>query len=209
MAARKQAIIFDFDGTIADSVDEIIRIMNRLSPQYGYKRISEARKEALRHEASESILKDFKISKLKLLFLIRKVKFELNQNIGDVRPVYGMKKTLLNLKDQGYVLGIASSNAKQTVQQFLRDHDLDVFDFIYAKTVFSKSRMIRHVMKQLDVSPESVYYVGDETRDIEAAKRAGVRVIAVTWGINSREILESYNPDHLVDHPDQLASLLA
>jgi phosphoglycolate phosphatase len=52
-----------------------------------------------------------------------------------------------------------------------------------------------------------VLYIGDETRDIEAAHKAGVRVAAVTWGYNNAEMLKRFSPDYLVSRPHELLSL--
>ena len=52
-----------------------------------------------------------------------------------------------------------------------------------------------------------VIYVGDEVRDITGAKNAGVKVIAVAWGYNSRELLEKHKPDFPVDTPQESPSL--
>ncbi|MEB3145344.1 MAG: HAD hydrolase-like protein, partial [Cylindrospermopsis raciborskii 1523720] len=60
------------------------------------------------------------------------------------------------------------------------------------------------VIKQRQIKPQTVIYVGDETRDIEAAKKANLKVIAVTWGFNSPEALTRENPDFLIDHPREL-----
>ena len=55
---------------------------------------------------------------------------------------------------------------------------------------------------------KEIVYVADETRDIEAAKKAKVRIISVTWGFNSREILKKQNPDFLVDRPEEILRII-
>ena len=57
--------------------------------------------------------------------------------------------------------------------------------------------------------PSNVLYVGDEVRDIEAAKKAGIRIAAVTWGYNSKKALEAYKPDYLVTKPEELLQICA
>jgi phosphoglycolate phosphatase len=64
------------------------------------------------------------------------------------------------------------------------------------------------VIKQRQIKPETVIYVGDETRDIEAAKKANVQVIAVSWGFNSPEALARENPNFLIDHPWELLEVI-
>ena len=67
--------------------------------------------------------------------------------------------------------------------------------------------MIKHLLKEKNFSNGDMVYVGDEVRDIKAAKKARVRVIAVTWGLNSRKILEKEHPDYLVDRPQELLKI--
>ena len=55
---------------------------------------------------------------------------------------------------------------------------------------------------------DEVVYVGDEVRDIKAAKRAGMKIIAASWGYNEREALEKYKPDLIVDRPVELIEVV-
>ena len=84
-----------------------------------------------------------------------------------------------------------------------------MFDFIYSGvTIFGKTTIINNVLRQKHFQPESVIYVGDETRDIESAKKANIKVIAVSWGFNSPEALSKQNPDFLIHHPHELLAVM-
>jgi len=63
-------------------------------------------------------------------------------------------------------------------------------------------------LKERNFDPQSVFYVGDETRDVEAARKAGVKTIAVTWGFNGEDILKKQKPDYLARRPEELIALL-
>ncbi|NES07303.1 MAG: HAD hydrolase-like protein, partial [Okeania sp. SIO2F4] len=75
-------------------------------------------------------------------------------------------------------------------------------------TLFGKHRAIKKYLKSENIQPEEMVYVGDETRDINAAKKAKVKAIAVTWGFNSREALSEYQPDALVEQPQELIEVI-
>lgn len=182
--------------------------MNKQAKHYGFKRITETTISQFRDENSMTILKNMKLPFYRILFLIRRIKQDFHRTIEDVKPVYGMRKTLKDLKSQGYTLGIATSNSKATVEQFLIQHDVDIFDFIVGKTVFHKGKMLSKIIKHFRFPIENVYYVGDETRDIEAARHAKIKVISVTWGINSATILATYKPDFIINKPEQLSEVL-
>lgn len=205
----EKVIIFDFDGTIADTLQSIVSIINRLSDKFGYEKVTEESIDILRNKQTEEILKDLKISMTKIPFIIRKVKVELNKEIESLKPTVAIKESLLELKKNRYKLGILTSNSKDNVSKFLKRNNLDLFDFIYSgSSIFGKSKVMNNLLKNQNLKPEEVIYVGDEIRDIEAAKRAKIRIIAVSWGFNSKQILEKQIPDFLINEPKELIKLL-
>lgn len=117
---------------------------------------------------------------------------------------------LINLKKTHHPLGILSSNNKTNIVKFLKNYRIDFFDFIYSeKNLFGKSRAIDNLLKKQDLKPQEIIYVGDEIRDIEAAKKSKIKVVAVTWGFNTKAILEKMKPDFLVENPDELLKILS
>jgi phosphoglycolate phosphatase len=206
----QKVIIFDFDGTIADTVDALVSIANRLAVEFGYIQITPDQLTLLRNFSSREIIKYSGVSLFKIPFLVKKVKAELKDKIQELQPIPGMKESLIELQNHGYQLGIITSNSKDNVTAFLRINELDnLFEFIYSGvTIFGKTTIINNVMKQKQLKPQRVIYVGDETRDIEASKKANIKVIAVTWGFNSAEILSKQNPDFLIHQPSELLQVI-
>ena len=206
----KKVIMFDFDGTIADTLDAIVSITNRLAVEFGYKQTTQEELAQIQNLNSKEIIKQSGISIFKLPFLLRKVKAELNKEIQRVRPISGIKEALIELKNQGNRLGILTSNSSANVVAFLETNELeDLFDFIYSgKTLFGKSKVINNLLKQENIDPKTAIYVGDETRDIEAARKSHIKAIAVSWGFNSAEVLAKHNPDFLIHQPNQLIEVI-
>jgi phosphoglycolate phosphatase len=206
----QKVIIFDFDGTIADTVDALVSIANRLAVEFGYIQITPEQFTLLRNFSSREIIKYSGISLFKIPFLVKKVKAELKNKIQGLKPIPGMKESLIELKNHGYQLGIITSNSKDNVTAFLSINELDnLFEFIYSGvTIFGKTTIINNVLKQKQLKPQTVIYVGDETRDIEASKKANIKVVAVTWGFNSPEILAKQNPDFLIHQPSELLQVI-
>ena len=111
-----------------------------------------------------------------------------------------MPEALRELQALGYSLGIITSNTELNVQIFLRNHGLELFDFIRCSSkLLGKARMIRSVIRRQHVRAADILFVGDETRDIEASKKAGIRIAAVTWGYNSRRSLVAMKPDFIFE----------
>jgi phosphoglycolate phosphatase-like HAD superfamily hydrolase len=114
----------------------------------------------------------------------------------------------MELKEMGFRTGILTSNSQENVTQFLIANQLEQFDVIYSgASLFGKSKVIRSALKKQNLKTTDVLYVGDETRDIDAARSAGVRIVSVSWGFNNREILSAQMPDYLIDDPNQLSKI--
>jgi phosphoglycolate phosphatase len=206
----QKVIIFDFDGTIADTVDALVTIANRLALEFGYVPINSQELAILRNLTAREIIKYSGVSLLKIPFLVKKVKGELKHKIPEIKPINGINSALIELHNQGYHLGIITSNSQENVNEFLKCHNLDaLFGFIYSGvTIFGKTTIINNVLRQKQFKPEAVIYVGDETRDIESAKKANIKVVAVSWGFNSSEALGKQHPDFLIHHPQELLDVI-
>jgi len=206
-----KVIIFDFDGTIADTLEALVTIANSLAVKFNFKQITPEELAVLRNLNSRQIIKKSGISLLQIPFLVKRVKSELKQQIQHLSTIPGIKEALIELNNQGHRLGIITSNSTDNVTAFLQKNELEhLFDFIHSGiTIFGKTRIINNFLKQENLQPEEVIYIGDETRDIEATKKAHVKVIAVSWGFNSREVLAAENPDFLIDHPSELLEVIA
>ncbi len=206
-----KVIIFDFDGTIADTLDAIVKISNCLAADFGYKQTSLAEINYLKNLSSREIIKQSGISIFKVPFLVRKVKSELTKEIQYLKPIPCIKEALIEIKEQGEQLFIITSNSKENFILFLEKNNMqDLFDFIYSgATLFGKSKIINNILQQQNINYKQVIYVGDETRDIEAAKKSNIKAIAVSWGFNSQEVLAAQNPDFLIHQPHQLINVIA
>ncbi|WNZ45364.1 HAD-IA family hydrolase [Leptolyngbya boryana CZ1] len=205
-----KVILFDFDGTIVDSVEVGIAITNRLAAEFRFPPFDEETLEELKQLGSREALRRSRIPVWKLPFLIRRFTQELNREISSLQLFPEMRETLLHLKEHGHLLGIVSTNSVRNIQEFLRIQELtSTFDFVSASyALFGKSRLILKILHQHQFHPSQVYYVGDETRDIEAARKSGVCAIAATWGLNSTEILQANHPDFLIQSPQELVPLI-
>lgn len=206
-----ELVIFDFDGTIADTHGTFVEILNQLSDEFGYQPVTDEEVFQMRGLSSREIVQKSEISIFKIPFLLRRAKEELNQKIANILPISGIEVSLNSLIDKQIKLGILTSNIEKNVSAFLRENDLEnIFEFIYSgNTIFGKDRILRKLLQEYNIDPGLVVYVGDETRDIDAAKKSGIKAIGVTWGFNSQEILAQHHPDLLVDCPQSLADAIA
>jgi phosphoglycolate phosphatase len=205
-----RVVVFDFDGTIADTHDTFVEIINRLAKNFGYQPVNAEELERLKNLSSQEIIKQSQVSPIQIPFLLHRVKRELNKQIEHLKPFNGFHYCLSVLKKRGYILGIITSNTKENVNIFLENNQLlNLFDFIYSGTpLFGKHKIIDRLIRQNKFCADEMIYVGDETRDISAAKKSQVQVVAVAWGFNSPQILAKFHPDHLIHHPLELLDIL-
>jgi phosphoglycolate phosphatase len=205
-----KVVIFDFDGTIADSFDAVLRIVNRMAIEFGFAPVDPKEVKRLRNLNSREIVMQSKVPLLRLPLLLRRLKSELNREICQLQPVVGMPEMLIELHQRGDRLGIVTSNSRENVEAFLKTHQLEeLFDFIYSgTTIFGKGKILKRILRENQLNGKTVFYVGDETRDIEAAKKTGIQVIAVSWGFNSKQALFEQMPDFLVDQPPEIVSAI-
>lgn len=206
-----KVILFDFDGTIADTYQAIAKITNQLSTEFGYKALDQEELILIKNISSREIVKRSEISIFKLPFLVRRVRAELSKEIAELQPIKGIAQVLLKLKKQGYILGIVTSNNKENVNIFLAKNQLDhLFSYIYSSTaIFGKHRILNQVIREHNIVQSDIIYVGDETRDIRSARKSLISVVAVSWGFNAAEILQEHQPDYLVAEPSELLEAIA
>jgi phosphoglycolate phosphatase len=129
--------------------------------------------------------------------------------IKTLKVFKGLPGVLTKLKTLGYSLNILTSNSKQNVELFIKQNDLLIFDQVCGDvSLFGKDKAILNFIKQNSLSKDKAIYIGDEIRDVVACKKAGIEIIAVSWGFNSKAGLQKSQPDYLIDKPTNLLSLL-
>ena len=207
---RYGTLIFDFDGTIADTLSAIIRLVNEHADEYHIRPLEERDVDELRGMSNIEIIKKYKVPLVKVPALILRAQKELNQRIGEMALFPGIKELVFGLRGLGVRLGILTSNSRENVQKFLRAQGLDVFDFIHAEqNFFGKNWALLHLLRKHGLKKDEVLYVGDEVRDIEACQKVGVPVIAVSWGFHRRKLLADKDPTYLVDEAPDIMAIVA
>jgi phosphoglycolate phosphatase len=201
---NNKTVIFDFDGTLADTLSTAIEIYNSVASSYGAKTISQEDIALLRSSRPQELMRNYGVTFWNLPRLALQVKQGLKQQPVRLHPE--IQDVIYKLSADGYTLGILSSNDVDFILPILeQNHLLDTFTFVegYGR-IFGKHRALKRIMRVRKLDPADVIYIGDETRDIEAAKRAGVSPVAVTWGFQTRNAFEKISTPTIVDSQDEL-----
>jgi phosphoglycolate phosphatase len=206
--AAKPAVIFDFDGTMADTFRIAIGIFERMTGRADT--FSEEEIERLRGLGGLTVLRELHIKPWLVPLMLIRGRGLMRRSLPSIKLFNGIKPLIEELAAQGVPLYITSSNSTSNILEFLREQGMDeYFIRIYGNVgLFGKARVLRRVLANNRLDRATTTYVGDESRDIEAAKHVGLRSVAVTWGYNNAAILESHNPDALVKTPQELAKAL-
>jgi phosphoglycolate phosphatase len=206
--AHCSVLVFDFDGTLADTFGVGLGIFNQLSAEFGFRPIMDEEIPAARKMSARELIDAYGISHRKVPQIAARGLKLLHARMGQVQPFAEIPEVLRTLKTRGYILGILTSNSEDNVRLFLDRHELTMFDFVRTSSrLFGKAREIRHLFREHRWPKETVALLGDECRDIEAAQKAQLPIVAVSWGFNSQEALAAQSPAALVHHPQELLSL--
>ncbi|MEO0456250.1 MAG: HAD hydrolase-like protein [Cyanobacteria bacterium P01_A01_bin.114] len=199
-------LIFDFDGTIANTLDVIVDITNRLAPDYGFSPTTPDKLQHFRSLSTQQLLEEAEIPLFRVPFLLRRVRRELRKEVHLLEPIPQLTRVIHELAAQDHQLMIASSNSPHNIHHFLAQHGLEkAFSHVHANIgLLGKTRILKRIQHRNSLHPAQMLYVGDETRDIEAAQRANIQIAAVSWGFSSRAALQRQQPSFLLDKPAEL-----
>ena len=203
-------VVFDFDGTLADTFPSIIDVAYRLSPRT--RRLPPEAIADLRRLPLLNAMRSLGIPLLRLPFLILFTRKRLTPHMGDVPAYPGVESTVKALHKAGHQLFILTSNYKENVEIFLQRHKLeryfvDIQTVQYANTM-TKTLALRRLLKQYGLATKKTHHVGNEALDIRAARRVGMPSVAVAWGGYDGKALRASKPTVIIDQPQELVKLL-
>jgi phosphoglycolate phosphatase len=203
-------IIFDFDGTLANSVDLMFDLYNSHTEEFGYLPVKREEFPEIRRMGYAKVMRLKKIKARRLPKIISVLSREMRKSMDEVNPYDGIVSVLFDLQKMGFSIGVLTSNQTSLVQDFFKKHAFPNFDFVVSeKTIFGKDKALKKIIRRLGLECEQVLYVGDEPRDVTASHKAGIQVIGVTWGLAGNEGFETIIPDKIVHTPKELLDTIS
>jgi phosphoglycolate phosphatase len=205
---RYRLAIFDFDGTLADSFPFFLSVFNRIADEHGFRRVDLDHIERLRHFGTREMMRHVGMPAWKLPLAAASFKTLMRENAGQVRLFPQVDHALRELARGDVKLTIVSSNAEDNVRQVLGPELSPLISqYECGMSIFGKTARIRKVLRCAATAPAAALYIGDQTTDADAARRAGVAFAAVHWGYAPIEALRKVAPEHEFDLPASLAAI--
>jgi phosphoglycolate phosphatase-like HAD superfamily hydrolase len=202
-------VIFDFDGTVADSFEESLLAYNRVAPRLRLRPAREAELPELRRMGAGQLMQALGIPMWKLPRLMIAVRADLHEHFHSVKPVPGIAQAIRDLHESGYHLAIVTSNSEENVWNFFNRHGIHEFDTVVAgSSIFGKATRLRRLIKAAHADLAASVYIGDTVPDIRAAREAGTLAVAVAWGFSDPSLLAAEMPDALTQSAGDLAATI-
>jgi len=200
-------VIFDFDGVIGDTFEETKNIVAHLYEEFNHEKVDPKDIEKLINNSVKEVIKKLNLQANEIPVFQERIRLGLNKRIDKIKIFKDIKKLLVSLKRDGYTLGILSSNSEKNLHFILKKNNIDFFDFIYSgSALFDKGKVLANLIKKENLIPAKTIYVGDEARDIQAARKNKVISIAVDWGYVRS--LEKENPDYFAEKPKDILKII-
>jgi phosphoglycolate phosphatase len=193
-ASPIRLVIFDFDGTLSDS----------------FRTVQPDEVDMLRNKSSRDVIAFLGISRWKLPLIARHVRRLVGRNAHQIELFPGTPDLLEQIAATGVKIALVTSNAEANVRKILGpEHAARIDCFACGSSLFGKAPKFRRVLKKMGVKPGEVLAVGDETRDIDAAREVGMRAGSVLWGYAAEELLIAMRPDVLFRTPQDIIEHVA
>lgn len=203
-------VIFDFDGTLADSYSWFLRVVNEAADRYGFLRIEDANREMLRGQEARAIMRHLRLPAWKTPLVARFMRRRMHIHAGEIPLYAGTDRLLESLSRQGVGLAIVSSNSEQNIRRILGPRLASLIrHYECGVSLYGKARRLRRVLRNAGVQPADALCVGDEIRDLRASHAVGIPFGAVAWGFTRVEALAAHAPREVFSHVDEILQKVA
>jgi len=187
-------VIFDFDGTLADSFRWFVNTINSVAKRFRFKPLDLKRLEEFRGCSARQMMAHAELSMWKLPRVTREMRRLMTERIDEIRLFDGVGTVLKNLDAARVNVAVVTTNAKENVLRVMgADNAALVGHFGCGASLFGKRAKFKAAVMASGVAPEDVLCVGDEIRDAEMAAALGLDFAGVSWGYTRPDVLQRYS----------------
>lgn len=209
-------IIFDLDGTLLNTLEDLMDSVNYSLMKHGFKTrsLEEIRSfvgngvAVLMHKAvptktDEEIEKD----------CLAVFKAHYKENMNNKTCLYdGIPELLKVLRENGHKIAVVSNKFEPAVKGLCDIYFKDLIDLAAGQTQTRNRKPapdgVFYAMDKLGADKEQTIYIGDSEVDVETARNSALPCIGVTWGFRGREVFEEQNAEYIVDTPEEILDIV-
>jgi phosphoglycolate phosphatase len=206
---KYRLVIFDFDGTLANSFPWFVQMVNSVALQYNFKQVAADEVEGLRNLSALQLVRYLGIPLWKLPVIANHVRQRMTKDREGISRFEGVDHILEQLHQAGMVLALVTSNSYINVRHVLGEENLALMSYIECDvSVLGKRSRFRKILKQSGIPPQEAISIGDEIRDIEAAHQERIPFGAVAWGYTHVDALKAHAPAKVFTRMDEILKLI-
>ena len=205
---RYRLAIFDFDGTLADSLPWVLRAMDDVADRFKFRRVREGELDELRHCDAGEVMRRLGIPRWKLPMIARYVRTRMAADVDQIQLFPGAGEVLDELVAAGLALAVVSANGEETIRKVLGPRARHVTAMAAGVSLFGKRGKLLRMSRLAGIAPSDTIVIGDEIRDLNASKAAHMAFGAVSWGLTRPDALQAGGAEtvfrHMADIPRML-----
>lgn len=207
---RARLVIFDFDGTLADSYPWFLGVINQLADEHGFRRVEEHEIESLRSHGARQVVEHLGIPLWKMPLIGRRFRQLMADEIDHISLFPGVDRVLQGLAARGIRRAIVTSNSVDNVRQVLGPGNAALIDhYACGAAIFGKRSKLRDVLRDSGIPAHEALCIGDEIRDLEAAHAEGIAFGGVAWGYTNPESLRAHGPQVMFTRMEEILDLVS
>jgi phosphoglycolate phosphatase len=203
-------LIFDFDGTLANSFPWLMDILDELADKFHTLHLDPSQLDEIKNYPPRKIMKMHKVPAWKLPAILKFTRSRMKTSGEGIQCFEGVSELLRSLHDSDVRMALVTTNTCETVRRVLGDELFDMFHFYEDRiSLFGKPAALKRIIRKSGLDCSEMLAIGDEIRDIEAAKKVNIPFGAVSWGFSTPEALSLCEPEYLFTEMSQILDTIS
>ncbi|MCX6056204.1 MAG: HAD hydrolase-like protein [Chloroflexi bacterium] len=202
-------IVFDFDGTLANSFPWVLGILDELAKKFNTKPLDPTQLEQIKNYSPRVILEMHNVPLWKLPSILKFTRARMRTHGETIKIFEGVDLLLQALSERNIRLAIVTTNTRETVRRVLGEELFELFHYLEDRvSIFGKPAALRKIIRKSGYEKVEMLSIGDEIRDLEAAQIVHIPFGAVSWGFSSLEALSQRFPSHTFTNMQQILEVV-
>ncbi len=202
-------LIFDFDGTLANSFPWVLGILDELAEKFKAIPLDREMLDEIKTYPPRKIMKMHNVPVWKLPAILKFTRSRMRTNGDSIHCFEGVDDLLRSLKQRNIHMALVTTNTCETVKRVLGEDLYNLFQHFEDKvSIFGKPAALKRIARKSGFHRSEMLAIGDEIRDIVAAKKVNIPFGAVSWGFSSIESLTMHSPEHTFTEMGQILDLM-